>query len=208
MTSRPAHDPEKLADFSDKIMRPNKAHDPEKLADFSDKIMQQNRGIKGAVDSRRSKRALAAALAAIATVAGLIWGGAAVASDNAPVFVVPGRPDVPVIINGRDASWGIVEGDWGLYRPGWMPPTVIKPFCCRRPPARPVPRYFPGTGHMPDYGRSEVDSPPKRRPRPAPSFHRSWHAESPNLPVTIMPPSYDVPAVVVPFGRRYLGPWR
>jgi xanthine dehydrogenase large subunit len=36
------HDPEKLPDFSDKILRENK-HDPEKLPDFSDKIMRENK---------------------------------------------------------------------------------------------------------------------------------------------------------------------
>ncbi len=37
-------DLEKLADFSDKIMRQDKdERDPEKLADFSDKIMRQDK---------------------------------------------------------------------------------------------------------------------------------------------------------------------
>lgn len=134
------------------------------------------------------------------------------ASDNAPVIVIPGRPDVPVIIDGRDASWAVVEGDWGLYRPGWIPPTVIKPLCCNGYPSRPVARYFPGTGHMPGYGRREVDPPRARRQQQAEPYSRSWGAESQNLPETIMPPSYDVPPVVVdPFfgGRgRHFGPRR
>ena len=46
-------------------------------------------------------------------------------ADHAPNYVVPGRPDVPVIINFFDASWGVVEGEWGLYRPGAVSPTVI-----------------------------------------------------------------------------------
>ena len=29
-------------------------------------------------------------------------------------FVIPGRPGVPIIINGVDASYAVVEGDWGL----------------------------------------------------------------------------------------------
>lgn len=63
-------------------------------------------------------------------VVGLLAGslcGPAAASDNAPVIVIPGKAGVPVMINGRDASWAIVEGDWGLYRPGSMPVTVIYP---------------------------------------------------------------------------------
>ena len=35
------------------------------------------------------------------------------ASDTGAVFVVPSRPGVPIPINGRDASWSIVEGDIG-----------------------------------------------------------------------------------------------
>jgi hypothetical protein len=31
------------------------------------------------------------------------------------------------MINGYDASWAVVEGDWGLYRPGAVPVTVIYP---------------------------------------------------------------------------------
>lgn len=147
----------------------------------------------------RSARGLLAAVAA----SGALWCAAAVASDNAPVIVIPGRPDVPVIINGRDASWGVVEGDWGLYRPGWLPPTVIKPYCCG-PYAHVGPRrhYFPGAGHAPGYGRLEVDPlRGRRRPQQAESYQRFWGAESQQLPATIMPPSYDVPAVVVaPWG--------
>jgi len=52
-------------------------------------------------------------------------GGTVARADHAPAIVVPGRPDVPVIINGRDARGAIVIGDWGLYRPGAVAPTVI-----------------------------------------------------------------------------------
>ena len=34
-------------------------------------------------------------------------------ADHAPAYVVPGRSDVPVMINGYDASWGVTVGDWG-----------------------------------------------------------------------------------------------
>ncbi|HYI26468.1 MAG TPA: hypothetical protein VD863_01335, partial [Bradyrhizobium sp.] len=30
--------------------------------------------------------------------------------------VIPGRPGVPIIINGIDASYTVVEGMWGLGR--------------------------------------------------------------------------------------------
>ena len=39
-------------------------------------------------------------------------------ADSGPVIVIPSRPGVPVVINGRDASYAVVEGDWGLARPG------------------------------------------------------------------------------------------
>ena len=40
------------------------------------------------------------------------------AEGEGPVIVIPSRPGVPVVINGRDASYAVVEGDWGLSRPG------------------------------------------------------------------------------------------
>lgn len=60
--------------------------------------------------------------------------GAAHGSETGPVIVIPSRPGIPVIINGRDASWGIVEGDWGLARPGNIDPTVIYPIRSYRYP--------------------------------------------------------------------------
>ena len=37
-------------------------------------------------------------------------------AEGTVAVVVPNRPDVPVIINGIDASWAVIEGDWGLAR--------------------------------------------------------------------------------------------
>src|SRR5829696_2547079 len=55
-------------------------------------------------------------------LAGLLMGGAVVVSparaDHQPVIVVPGRSDVPVMINGVDARGAAVYDDWGLYRAG------------------------------------------------------------------------------------------
>ena len=50
--------------------------------------------------------------------------GAAVASDTGPTIVIPGRAGVPVIINGSDASFGVVEGDWGLGKGVHVQPVV------------------------------------------------------------------------------------
>ena len=135
-------------------------------------------------------------------ISGILSGVSAASADHGPVYVVPGRPDVPVIINGYDAAWGVVESDWGLYRPGHLAPTVIPaPFTPPLPPAR---RWFPSLGGLPYSGRLEVE-PPANRPLPpqAPSYHRSWESGSDPLPPTEYAPS--PPMVVAPeinTGRR------
>ena len=112
-------------------------------------------------------------------------------ADHAPNYVVPGRPDVPVIINFFDASWGVVEGEWGLYRPGAVAPTVIPaPYVTPRTQAKP---YFPSLGGIPYKGRLEIEPPANRQlPPPAPSYHRSWTSESQNLPATEYAPTPPV----------------
>jgi hypothetical protein len=123
-------------------------------------------------------------------------------ADHAPNYVVPGRPDVPVIINFFDASWGVVEGEWGLYRPGAVAPTVIPaPYVMPRTPAK---HYFPSLGGIPYKGRLEIEPPADRPlPPPAPSYHRSWSSESSNLPATEYAP---VPPVIM--GDDYVAPNR
>jgi hypothetical protein len=103
------------------------------------------------------------------------------------------------MINGRDARWAVVEGDWGLARPGWVAPTVIKPLCCGPGwiGGHYAPHYFPSTGRVPGYGRVERDPEAKLPPRMAEPYFREWGVASPNLAPTIMPPAYDVPPVVV-----------
>jgi hypothetical protein len=106
-------------------------------------------------------------------------------ADHAPALVVPGRADIPVMINGYDASWGVVEGDWGLYRPGFVSPTVIPaPIAAPLLPAR---RYFPSLGAAPHSGRYEIEPPANRAlPRPAPTYHREWSSSSDmSAPATI-----------------------
>ena len=62
----------------------------------------------------------------VMTMVGLAAFAAAPArADNGPVIVIPSRPGVPVVINGRDASYAVVEGDWGLSRPGHGTVRVI-----------------------------------------------------------------------------------
>jgi hypothetical protein len=131
----------------------------------------------------------------------------AASADHAPVYVIPMRPDAPIIINGRDASYAIVEGDWGLSRPGSVAPTVIYPapaygFDYRAPHRH----YFPATGKVPRYGRREIiPAGPQILPQ-AESYHRSWSTSAPSrvwtdapsrsLSTDVLPP-YEPPRVIV-----------
>lgn len=96
-------------------------------------------------------------------------------------LVIPGRPGVPIIINGVDASYAVVEGDWGLARGTHVQPTVYGGRY-----VDPVPRvghYYPSAGAAPGYGRLEIEPPANRRlPQPAESFHQSWSAQSSPTP--------------------------
>lgn len=144
-------------------------------------------------------------------------------ADNGPVIAIPSRPGVPIVINGRDASYAVVEGDWGLYRPGAVPVTVIggSPLL----PSRVYHRrnsYHPKYGHAPPRGRNEIE-PAADRPLPEQpeSFSRSWSTSSeivPTLPAQrpqeqYAPADVDTPAsndqqpynpsvIVVPRDRR------
>ncbi len=145
-------------------------------------------------------------LASVVSSALAALSASAVQADHAPAFVVPGRSDVPVIINGYDASWGVVEGDWGLTRPGAVPVTVYPSLHYVPPPRRPVPRYFPTLGGPPHLGRYEVN-PPAHRPLPPPAqpFHQSWSAASDSGPVTDYAPTgpmFISPEVDFAPGRR------
>jgi hypothetical protein len=115
--------------------------------------------------------------------------GAACAQSTGPVIAIPGRPGVPVIINGVDASYSVVEGDWGLGKGIHVQPTVYG----GRPvePMPPVGHYYPSAGHLPGYGRLEIEGADK--PKPAETFHQSWSAGSrqadPIVPLNQVPPN-------------------
>lgn len=106
-------------------------------------------------------------------------------------IVIPGRPGVPIIINGVDASYTVIEGEWGLGKNNQVQPTIYGGRYID-----PVPRvghYYPSAGRQPGYGRLEVEPPPNRQlPPPAESFHESWSAQSAPLPaqsnVPVNPP--------------------
>jgi hypothetical protein len=144
---------------------------------------------------------------------GIVLAGAAAAlagADTEPVIVVPGRPGVPIIVEGQDVRGAVIEGEWGLAR-GHTGLTIIRP---RGPiyqgtigrsmfaaPAQSVGHFFPGTGRAPRVGRDEV-IPPANRPLPpkAESFERSWKAESRPLPADNEQPPYPMPPVGVGVG--------
>ena len=110
-------------------------------------------------------------------------------ADTGPLIVIPGKPGVPVIINGRDASYAVVEGEWGLAKHfknadrvygGWDRYAIPE-----------VGHYYPTARRTPGYGRLEIEPPANRAlPQPAESYHQSWSAQS-------APPApqqhYDVP---------------
>jgi len=130
-------------------------------------------------------------------------------AQRAPEIVIPGRPDVPVIIDGVNASWGVVEGEFGLDRPGAMTPVIVfRPLQISVPTT--APGYFPKTGKKPGYGRLEINPPPGYTPPPpAPTYYRSWSSQSAPGPATDyapypMPPVYVEPTIG--FGHRRHGP--
>jgi hypothetical protein len=121
---------------------------------------------------------------ALAILIGTTWTALA---DTGPVIVIPGRPGVPIVINGIDASYAVVEGDWGLGKGVHVQPTVYG----GRPidPLPNVGHYYPSAGNSPGYGRLEIQPPANRRlPQPAESYHDSWSAQSTPPPVILAPP--------------------
>lgn len=138
-----------------------------------------------------------ASYAAFIALSGCLFGVAPARADHQPALIVPNRPDVPVIIDGHDASWAVVEGDWGLYRPGHLAATVIYPF----PPAADhwsTRAYYPVTGKRPRYGRHEIIPPANRRlPPRAESFHRSWSNDAAPVPAQTDYPAFAPPPIIL-----------
>ena len=116
-------------------------------------------------------------------------------------IVIPGRRGVPVIINGVDVSYGVVEGDFGLGKGIHMQPTVYGGRYVDFEPS--VGHYYPSAGHVPGYGRLEIEPPSNRKlPQPAESYHQSWSAQS--APPQAQPeiPFYPPPVIVAPQNGR------
>lgn len=129
-----------------------------------------------------------------ASLAVLIGSTVLAFADSGGVIAVPGKPGVPVMINGRDATYAMVEGDWGLSRGVHVQPTVYGGW--DRYEAPPVGHYYPSLGRRPGYGRLEIQPPANRKlPQPAESFSRSWSAQS--APPALQPVPENPPAVIV-----------
>ena len=105
-------------------------------------------------------------------LSGLVLGEApALAADSGPVIVLPGRHGLPVIINGVDVTGAVLEGDWGLYSPHMVGPTII--------PAPWIPgrsrtgSYYRGRyvedGYFPAFGHAARLRPPRDRAAPRPA---------------------------------------
>lgn len=125
-------------------------------------------------------------------------------ADGGPVIVIPGRAGVPIFINGIDASYAVVEGDWGLGKGVHVQPTI---YGGRYDSAPPVGHYYPSSGKMPGYGRLEIEPPANRRlPLASESYHQSWSAQSAPQPQV---PPFPPPVIVAPLnGDDYSGPPR
>ena len=120
----------------------------------------------------------------------------ALANDGFNI-VIPGRTGVPIIINGVDASWAVVESDWGLAKNVHVQPTVYGGRVVDPGPA--IGHYYPSAGHMPGYGRLEIQPPANRKlPQPAQSYHKSWSAQSAQQPAQNDVPYYPPPVIVAP----------
>jgi hypothetical protein len=121
----------------------------------------------------------------------------AFAAEGGFDIAIPGRPGVPIIINGVDASYAVVEGTFGLGRGPQVQTTVYGGRYID--PVPNVGHYYPSAGHQPGYGRLEVQPPANRKlPQPAESYHESWSARS--APPAAQPevPFYPPPVIVAP----------
>ena len=92
----------------------------------------------------------------------------------------------------------MIEGEWGLNRPGVVAPTVIMRYWGHDLYMTPS-AYFPTSGLRPRVGRLEVIPPPNRRvPRAAEPYYRSWESQSAPYPATIPAPYEGPPIFVAP----------
>src|SRR5260370_13322080 len=109
----------------------------------------------------------------VATLAACLCDTRCAHAQREPVIVVPGRAGVPVMLWGQDVSGAVIEGEFGLDRPGGANGggTVIQPigpYYAGVPPQPPVDGYYPSPRVPPKVGREEILPGPNRRPPPPP----------------------------------------
>ena len=115
-------------------------------------------------------------------------------AQTGPVIVIPGKPGLPVVMNGLIVDGAVVYGDWGLAKPNNAGLIIVGPVGYAPPDVSPG--YFPATGHLPRVGRQEVEPPARARPRANTNYYRNWSIESEfQKPVTEYPP-FDPPQVI------------
>jgi hypothetical protein len=122
-------------------------------------------------------------------------------------IVVPSRPGVPIIINGVDVSYAVLEGGYGLGKGVNNQPTIYGGRLADPEPN--VGHYYPSLGVKPASGRLEIEPPANRRlPQPAESYHQSWSAQSAPTPATAPAtqpeiPLYPPPVIMAPPGDNH-----
>ena len=122
-------------------------------------------------------------------------------AQTGPVIVIPGKPGVPVTINGVIVDGAVVYSDWGLARPGHGELVIEGPLAFAAPWDERG--YYPATGRMPRLGRREIEPSRSLRPRPT-SFRRNWSIGSEfRVPVTEHPPFDPPPVIMAPRERRH-----
>jgi hypothetical protein len=139
-----------------------------------------------------------------AVVASFCVGAAASHADHAPSYVMPNPRGIPLFVDGVEVSGAVIEGDWGLTRPGAVAPTIYPNYSGHGPVLLAPPAgYFPETGRPPRSGRDEA-TPPPGPPRRAQSYSRQWSVESGPGPATTYTP-FDPPQVIeaAPYRRHH-----
>src|SRR4051794_37227834 len=112
-------------------------------------------------------------------------------AQTGPVIVIPGKPGVPVIMNGMVVDGAVVWGEFGLAKPNNAGLIIEGPVAYASPSYSSG--YYPATGRRPRVGRHEVEPHVRARPRGNSSYYREWSAESEfGKPVTQYPP-FDPP---------------
>jgi hypothetical protein len=135
----------------------------------------------------------------VATALVILLGTASASFAAGFDLVVPSKPGVPIMINGVDASYAVVESDFGLGKNSHPQPTVYGGRLVD--PELYVGHYYPTLGSRPGYGRMEIEPPAQRKlPQPAESYHQSWGAQSMMQPAQPEVPMNPPNVILAPRG--------